>query len=180
MGNHSLGYLKIIEKDSGFIGGLMITDDSGIPLEFKYTEPVIPSKIQQVIYGKVLKKYIREDVITKSLLKELKNIPSLIIVDEPSEISGKDKIGKFPAVSIQKTSLPQLSAPGETQRVKDKEIVFQPYQDLNPLRIIFGVADPELQEKVLLIIEEISQKMDIAEPLERVEKALKLVWEKQE
>ena len=180
MGVNNLGYLKIVEKDNGFIGGLMITDDSGIPLEFKYTEPVVPSKIQEVIYGKALKKYIKEDVIIKSLLKEVRTIPSLIIIDDPSEISEKDKIGKFPAVAIQKTSLPQLSAPGKTQRVKDREIIFQPYQDLTPIRIVFGVADPELQEKVLLIVEEVSPKMDIIEPLERVEKALKLVWEKKD
>ncbi len=180
MGAHNLGYLKIMGKNNGFLGGFMVTDDSGIPLEFKYTEPVVPTKIQEVIYGKALKKYIKEDVIIKSLLKEIRTIPSIIIVDDPSEIMGKDKIGKFPAVAVQKTSLPQLSSPGETQRVKDKEIIFQPFQDVTPIRIVFGVADPELQEKILLIIEEISPKMDIVEPLERVEKALNLVWEKKD
>ncbi len=171
------GYLNVMEKEGVYIGGFMVVDESGIPLEFKHTEKIEPTKIQRVIYGKILDKYLKENVISKALIKEIKFPPDFIVVSEYSIIEGKDKLFGFPCVFIQKTSLQRLKESGDTQRVKEKEILFQPYQDTNPVRIVFGVVDPELQDKVILKISELSRKSDILEPLERVEKALELIWQ---
>ncbi|HNX97400.1 MAG TPA: hypothetical protein PKK12_06945, partial [Candidatus Aminicenantes bacterium] len=63
-----IGYLSGIRVDDQFIGGVMITDSTGIPLEFKYTEPIRPTRIHQIIFGRVLERYIHEEVIKKNLL----------------------------------------------------------------------------------------------------------------
>ncbi len=171
------GYLDILVKENVYVGGFMIVDSSGIPLEFKYTEKIEPTKIQRIIYGKTLDKYLKEEVISKSLLKELKNVPNLVMVNDYEMIAGKDKLHGFYVAFSQKTTLPRLEKSGDIKRVKDKEIIIQPYQDTNPIRVVFGVGDPELQEKVLSFLKELSRKIDIVEPYERVRKALEVLWE---
>ena len=176
MQNYNIGYLLVLEKEESFIGGIMVTDSKGLPIEFKYSEPIKPNKIQKVIYGKVLNNYLKEELITNNLIKETNSTPSLIIINEPSFIKGKEKIVKFPAICVQKTNLPQMKTPGEIQRIKDVEIVFQPFQELNPLRIIFGSPDPDFQERMMFIIKEVSRNMDIYEPVDRIEKAIDIIW----
>ncbi len=180
MQNYTLGYLLVVEKEESFIGGIMVTDDKGLPLEFKYSEPIKPNKVQKIIYGKVLNNYLKEELITKNLINEITKVPTIIIVNEPTMIKGKEKLVKFPVVCIQKTNLARMKNPGENQRIKENELVFQPYQDINPIRIIFGSPDPDFQEKIILMIKEISRKMDIYEPLERVGKAIELIWKEKQ
>ena len=177
MAENNLAYLMILEEEGTYMGGFMVTDLLGLPLEFKYTDPITPTALQQILYGKVLRQYLRDDILVRNLLREIKTVPSMIVVPEPEYLSGRDKAGRTPMVSLQKTTLPFLKTPGEIQRVKETEVVFQPFQAGGPLRLTFGAADPELQERALLIVKEVGRKRDLSEPLERVEKALRLLWQ---
>ena len=40
------------------MGGLLLTDESGIPLDFRYVEPITPTKLQAVLYGKALESHL--------------------------------------------------------------------------------------------------------------------------
>ena len=122
MEKFKIGYFASQKYEEQYIGGVMITDSQSIPLEFKYTEPIKPTRIHKIIFGKVLEKYISEEVIKKSLLKEIKNVPSLFFVTE-LDLLGEDTVNHVPMVALQTTSLPALNAAGEFQRVKDKEII---------------------------------------------------------
>ena len=177
MAENNLAYLMLLEEEGTYMGGLRVTDLMGLPLEFKYTDPITPTALQQILYGKVLRQYLRDDILVRNLLREIKTVPSMIVVPEPEYLSGRDKAGRTPMVSLQKTTLPFLKTPGEIQRVKETEAVFQPFQDGGPLRLTFGAADPERQERALLIVKEVGRKRDLSEPLERVEKALRLLWQ---
>lgn len=74
-----IGYFASQKNEEQYIGGIMITDHLSIPLEFKYTEPIRPTRIHKIIFGKVLEKYIGDDVIKKNLFKEIKNIPAVFL-----------------------------------------------------------------------------------------------------
>ena len=167
-----IGYLSGIRVDDQFIGGVMITDSTGIPLEFKYTEPIRPTRIHQIIFGRVLERYIHEEVIKKNLLKEVKNTPQFYFVPE-IELLGEDGGSKVPLLALQKTPLPALSGIGEIQRIKDREVLVQPATSTSPLRLTFESPEPDVQEKVLTGIRTFADKMDMMEPFGRVEQALK-------
>lgn len=57
-------------KSGGMKAGLLITDESGIPLEFIATsEPVQPTALQRTLYGGSLNAYIAHDVCGGKLLE---------------------------------------------------------------------------------------------------------------
>ncbi len=81
-----IGYFKIYSENKKYVGGIMVADERGIPVEFKYTEPVEPTKIQEVLYGDVLEKYLREEVIMANLVGKLENKPDIYIVNDAKNI----------------------------------------------------------------------------------------------
>ncbi len=167
-----IGYFASQKNEEQYIGGIMITDHFSIPLEFKYTEPIRPTRIHKIIFGKVLEKYIGEEVIKKNLFKEIKNIPAVFFVTE-LDLLGEDIVNHVPMVALQTTTLPGLSQAGEFQRVKEKEIIIQPITSKNPLKLTFFSPEPDVQEKVLNILRSFVDKIDIYEPFSRIETALK-------
>jgi hypothetical protein len=171
MGSPSLGYLSVEQIDDRFIGGIMITDHRSIPLEFRYTDPIQPTAIHRIIFGSVLKPYITNEVIKKTLLKDLRQIPDLLFVRDPDilESSGTDRTT---LLCLQTTALPPLDQPGLLQRVKAKEILFQTMQHKNPLKLEFETSEPDKQENGLSMIRSVYNTMDLLEPFERLTKAL--------
>lgn len=174
MEKFKIGYFASQKNEDQYVGGVMITDQQSIPIEFKYTEPIKPTRIHKIIYGKVLEKYIGEEVIKKNLLKEVKNVPTIYFVTE-LDLLGEDSANQVPMVALQTTTLPGLNAAGEFQRVKDKEIIIQPLTSKNPLKLTFFSPEPDVQEKVMNTLRAFIDKIDIYEPFSRVETALKAI-----
>lgn len=172
MEKFKIGYFCSYKIEEQYIGGIMVTDHQSIPLEFKYTEPIRPTKIHKIIFGKVLEKYIGEEVIKKNLLKEIKQIPSILFVSE-LELLGEDPVNRVPMVALQTTTLPGLNAVGEFQRVKEKEVIVQPSISKTPLKLTFFSPEPDVQEKLMTILRSLIDRIDIFEPFSRVETALK-------
>jgi hypothetical protein len=160
----------------GFLGAILITDYKGFPLEFRYTDPIVPTKIQQVLYGEGLEKYLKIDVITDSLVKSLTEDISVLFVEDEDmlEYKGKD----FPIVRLFSTKAAPLSLPGDFQKLKKNEILLQTAHAQNPVRLLFkenfeceGEAFNSIIEKLL----EAGNFMDVDEPLKRVQKTLELI-----
>lgn len=167
-----IGYFSTLRVEDQFIGGVMVTDSSGIPLEFKYTEPIRPTKIHQIIFGKVLVRYIHEEVIKKNLLKDVRSTPAAYLVAEP-DLLGEEAPGRVPLVALQKTPLPALESVGAVQRVKEREVLVQPGTSTSPLRMTFFTPELDVQEKVMNHVRSVLDTMDLIEPFGRVETALR-------
>jgi len=172
-----IGYFSNLKNDEKYIGGVMITDQMSVPIEFKYTEPIHPTGIHKIIFGKVLEKYIGEEVIKKNLLKEIKNIPAILFVNQLALV-GEDPVNHIPMVALQNTSLPALNTAGEIQRIKDKEFIIQAITSKNPLKLTFSSPEPDVQEKVMNLLRSFIDKFDIYEPFNRVDTALKALCQK--
>ena len=66
------GFLVVRADDGGtYVGGLMVTDASGLPVDFRYTDPVTPTRLQRALYGAVLDRYLRSEVVLRTLLDAL-------------------------------------------------------------------------------------------------------------
>jgi hypothetical protein len=80
-----IAYFTIFKSENEkYSGGLLIVNEKGLPLSFKYTTPIQPGKIQKIIFGNNLKSYLASEIIGKKLLSEEKEL-SFIFVDD-SEI----------------------------------------------------------------------------------------------
>lgn len=78
-----LGFLSVTEEASGFIGGYLVTNTWGRPLEFRLSSAVQPNKIQQILYGESLRAYLCGEVIGKTLIEKTATPVSCVFVDQP-------------------------------------------------------------------------------------------------
>ena len=168
-----LAYFVAIKEGGSYLGGLLLTDASGIPLDFRYTEPITPTKLQAVLYGKALEPHLKEEVIQKTLLKELKGAPDLFILQASELAGGWHADTRCPALAVQKTQDAPLSRVGEVFRASQREVLIQISDGAAPLRVIFANSvDLQAQDAAALKLLEAGYHMDLAEPLERVTAAL--------
>src|SRR3569833_1144184 len=117
----TVGYvLSLCMAENVFMGGAMVTDAHALPLEFRYTEPVRATKLQRVLYGDVLEKYIQCDVIAGSVVGRLEQKPDLLIVSDANLLPALDN-GKFKVVMISPTRPNPLKEYGAQQDVSDSE-----------------------------------------------------------
>lgn len=168
-----LAYYVALKEGGSYLGGLLVTDTSGIPLDFRYTEPITPTKLQGVLYGKALEPHLKEEVIQKTLLKELKGTPDLFFVPVTDLVGGWVGDLKFPVLAVQKTQEPPLARLGDQMRLSQRELLVQVGEGSAPLRVLFAAGmEVAAQDQAALKVVDAGYHMDLAEPLERVYAAL--------
>lgn len=150
---------------------MMVTDDGGIPQEFKYTEPIKPTRVQAILYGGSLERYIKLDVIRGKLFKALSNKPEYVFVDN-SDSSLLGKVEGVPVLMLQRAPISGLDEPGEMRQPKENELLIRDHESRDPLRIVSHPEDAPLLGTIQQIILEIGYGFDIAEPLQRVTTAM--------
>lgn len=80
-----LGFLSAVDvAERGYVGGLLVTNHLGRPLEFQCTAPVRPNRTQQILYGPTLGPYIFSDLIGRTLVEKAAVKPHLLLVEEPA------------------------------------------------------------------------------------------------
>ncbi len=190
-----LGYLLVASPVANvFIGGLMVVDKRGLPIEFRYTEPIQPTKIQQILYGAALNRYIKSEVILETLLKSLETKPNLIIVNDDCFLSEDIVTKEFEVVRLTETkSGPLKSSVGGVEKISASEFLLQLTAESSPVRVQLAATnsagsgpggvkslpnksqDPNTTFQgtpLYTLLVETGKSTDILEPLNRVEKAL--------
>ena len=76
-----LGFLTVLREPGGYLGGYLVTNLWGRPLEFRLSTPVQPSRIQKVLYGETLRPYICADLIGKTLIEKTATDTQIIVTD---------------------------------------------------------------------------------------------------
>ncbi len=174
----SFGYvLSLSVAEDVFMGGAMVTDIHGLPLEFRYTEPVRATKLQRILYGDVLEKYIHGDVIAGNLIGRLEQKPDLFVVSEPALLDTVWAAGKRVLLMLG-ARVPPLKEFGAVQDISETEYFLQVTDSGSPVRIRLPEAgDPTLRAEATRLLTEAGRTMDPTEPLARVEAAIKMLWD---
>jgi hypothetical protein len=164
--------------DFVFIGGAMVTDNFGLPLEFRYTEPVRANRLQRVLYGDVLERFIHTDVILVNLLGNMEMKPSLLIVNDERFISCVDNNGAI-GVWLGETRVPRLASIGTVQNIAPDEFLLQLSESGSPARVRVSLkyGDDEHRAEISAKLLEAAKTMEVTEPLRRIETAIRLIWE---
>lgn len=166
-----LAYVKIVALPGhAFAGGVMVVDGRGLPLDFRYTEPVQPSRVQQVLYGKSLDRHVRQDVIFKQLAGKIDPRPSLVLVDDEL-LLGLDSAAT--TVLVNETRMGPLREAAQVQAVSEQEFLLQVAETGSPLRVKLSKAEPGAVEKITdLLLDAARQGLDPTEPFGRVKGAV--------
>ncbi len=177
--NLKIGYALTTSTKMGYLGAILVSDEKGFPLEFQYTDPIAPTKLQKVLYGSSLEKYLKVDVLLDNLLNVLSNnIDILIVKDEQLLDSQKSNID---IIRIAETGIVAGESSKEVEKVKEDEYILQYSKIASPVRITFKNKVEEgdaLFEKVSSIIKQLGENIDIVEPLERVQKSVDVIISK--
>jgi hypothetical protein len=169
--NHrQIGYFCHTVLGDKHMGGILVTNAIGVPLEFKYTEPVTATKIHKILYGPVLEKHLHESVIRDRLASEVRTETEFFISSyEERDFLGP--IGGREMMAVQKLNTVQADTNEEFTRIRDREAIVQ-LEDGTALRIAFSTSEESLQRKMASWIREIGRCMDALEPLDRITSAL--------
>ncbi|MDM7996198.1 MAG: hypothetical protein QUT30_11015 [Acidobacteriota bacterium] len=166
-----VGYFCHLKVDEKHMGGILITNQIGVPLEFKYTEPVTATRLHKILYGSVLEKYLHETVIRDRLGREIRNLPAFFITNyDEKEFLGP--VADREMVAIQKCNLPPGEISGPFTRIREREAIIELEEDREFLRLAFSTSDEMLQLNLVAWIQENARTMDILEPLDRITAAL--------
>jgi hypothetical protein len=81
----NVGFLTVLHEPSGYLGGYLVTNNWGRPLEFRLSTAVQPNRVQQILYGGTLEPYICADLIGKTLVDKA-SVPVQLIVTERESV----------------------------------------------------------------------------------------------
>ena len=181
-GKH-LGYALVDGGEGAFRGALLVTDFRGIPADFRYTDPITPSRIEKILYGSALDLYIRGELILESLLGAAEVSPALWICREGDLLTPLSKLAKTRVVMLAPTARAPLDATGDLEKQNDP-CVFDLQADgvSAPLRFTLpdGKGREEEARAVAEILVEAASFMDLLEPFSRIARALSALAEERD
>ena len=86
-----IGFLTVIERgEHGLLGGLLVLNAAGRPLEFHCTAPVKANRAQEILYGPTLPSYLYGEQIGQALYKKCKAEVQLLFTDLPPIMALRD------------------------------------------------------------------------------------------
>ena len=179
-GNHDqfrLGFLTAVEDaERGFVGGLLITNRFGRPLEFQCTAPVKPNRTQQILYGPTLKPYVLCELIGRTLLEKVGVKPHLVLV-ETLDLLDLRSVTATPVASLMSTSN-STTTPNSASEVRNNEKDGKSKETLpNSLKlgnetVAFDSTHHEDRTELEKFAKLVPGDADLREPFDRVREAL--------
>lgn len=174
-GNHDqfrLGFLTAVEDpERGFVGGLLITNRFGRPLEFQCTAPVKPNRTQQILYGPTLKPYVLSELIGRTLIEKIGVKPHLVLV-ESEELLELRNATSTPVASLLlgTSSGSDQSSPATANRKLEQNLPNQ--LKLGNESILFSSTHHEDKTELEKFAKLVPIDADLREPFERIREAL--------
>lgn len=135
-----------------FLGGLLVTNRLGRPLEFQCTEPVEPNRTQVLLYGPTLRPYVLTELIGRTLLERVSVEPHLLLVDS-AEMLPLRKLVPIPLAVVAQEGA------SEEQSIGRQPATWHPHFP----------HDREIIRRCATLV---PRDADVAEPFERVRAAL--------
>lgn len=153
----AVGFLTVLHDATGVLGGYLVTNAWGRPLEFRLTTAVQPNRVQQILYGPTLTEYLHADLIGKTLVEKTATQPTLIVTDSLPALGLRSRVG-IPVVAL-----------GPADGVADV-IELPPVRSSVPL--LLSARHPEDRSAIAERLERIDPAVDLTEPFARVREAM--------
>ena len=83
----NLGFLTILREGTGYLGGYLVTNGWGRPLEFRLSSAVQPNRVQQILYGPSLEPYLCGELLGKTLVEKSSASVQVILTDHAAALN---------------------------------------------------------------------------------------------
>lgn len=152
-----LGFLTTIEvAEHGYIGGLLVTDQRGRPLEFQCTTPVKPNDTQRILYGPTLRPFLYGELIGRTLVEKVGVKPHIVLTEQSDVLPLREHV----AMPVALVCGEQSESSGEHVR-------------LGRQTLRFDAAHAGDSQAVRDFADLVPDTADLSEPFERVRDALR-------
>jgi hypothetical protein len=157
----------------------LIVDYRGIPVDFRYTDPIRPTRLEKILYGNALDVYLKEELILESLIGAVEMKPALWACRESGLLLPIRAASKDRTVFLATSSRSPMNATGDYELAGEPMAYFIQVDSVSaPLRVVFPgpPQEPELKATVNLLVGA-AKTMELLEPFNRIYKALTTIGE---
>ena len=152
----ALGFITVVKsRELGTMGGYLILNRNGRPVEFHCTAPVRATKSQHILFGPTLEPYIFGEQIARALTVRATISPRLILTDRAGVMALRPLI----AIPMALTEIPKLRKDAKVKTESEKTLDEQAPQNNgagqgSPVTAgSLGEAVPHIETKVSQEIE---------------------------
>lgn len=155
-----LGFLTVLENaELGFLGGYLLLNAAGRPLEFHCTAPIRANRTQEILYGPTLRPFLFGEQIGQTLLTRSKLTPLVVCTDSE------------PALSVREfTDIPVMLVLGATAGALDCAQTSQFRLATNQVSPAPGYLSDE--QLIRAAWPSQADHLDLLEPFDRIREAL--------
>jgi hypothetical protein len=160
--------------DGLFRGASLVVDFRGIPMDFRYTDPIRPSRLERILYGNALDVYLREELILESLIEAVEVKPTLWICRDADLVVPLRSQTKGKSVFLSPSGRSPMEAAGEVENTGEEGIYMIQADSVSaPLRAAFpGSAKEDEVRQIAGVLVDAAKTMELLEPFGRIQKAL--------
>lgn len=152
----AIGFLTVIEHaELGLLGGYLLLNATGRPLEFHCTAPVKPTRAQEILYGPTLRPYLYGEQIGQTLLTRSKLAPLVVCTDQQHVLAARD-FTHFPLVLVRESG----NAPPT------------PIFKLGRNEVALATHYASDEQAILAAWPQQADQLDLSEPFARIREAL--------
>jgi hypothetical protein len=136
----NLGFLTVIDQSSGGLtGGYLVLNKTGRPLEFHCTMPLVPDKIQHILYGDTLQPFLYGERIAQTLVQRSK-LPVLSVLTNHAAVLSVQTLVSTPIIYV-------FGGLTKTEECPDSPPVREISAELSESLKTFGIDDSRLQTR---------------------------------
>jgi hypothetical protein len=173
----ALGFLTVVEYEQhGFLGGYLVLNASGRPVEFHCTAPVKPNRAQEILYGPTLEPYVYGEQIAQALVKKSQLEPLIVCTDLTPVLAVREFVS-CPVALVVSSPAPETTVEanvsGRVFRVDRAHApATAPKFRLGRNELAVGAAWAADEQRIAETIAELADHFDLAEPFARIRGAI--------
>lgn len=151
-------------------GGILVTDSSGKPVEFRCTSPIHPNGVQRTLYGDTLMPHIAVELVGKPLLQAVQASPDVVLVQQEEFLPLRGRC-EIPMLLARKQG-EDMQFAQESGKKQMAELLSSPSDKFAPVVVTSHWDHPDDILECRDGLGRVFSNCDLVEPFERVKTAL--------
>lgn len=177
--NEDLNYLAFVSlagvDDDVMRGGILVTDASGKPVEFRCTSPIRPNTVQRTLYGSTLMPHIAVDLVGAPLVLAVQASPDVVLVQQEEFLPLRGRCEK--PLLLARRQGEEIQLAHDSCRKRPEELLSNPSGKFAPVVVTCHWDYPDDMLECRDRLGRVFSNCDLVEPFERVRAALTTVHE---